>query len=133
MLKLLQKSYGGKVKMIYIDPPYNTGKDFVYKDNYRDNLRNYKEQTGQVDSDGNTLSTNSDTDGRYHSNWLNMMYPRRPLAKNLLREDGRSLFRSMITRSTTFVVCVNMFSRSKLCCLPYNNSQNGRATLRLLR
>lgn len=88
VLKLLQKSYGGKVKMIYIDPPYNTGKDFVYKDNYRDNLRNYKEQTGQVDSAGNTLSTNSDTDGRYHSNWLNMMYPRLRLARNLLREDG---------------------------------------------
>ncbi|MBZ0207275.1 MAG: site-specific DNA-methyltransferase [Flavobacteriales bacterium] len=88
VLKLLQKSYTGKVKMIYIDPPYNTGKDFVYKDNYRDNLRNYKEQTGQVDSEGNTLSTNSDTDGRYHSNWLNMMYPRLRLARNLLREDG---------------------------------------------
>lgn len=88
VLKLLQKSYGGKVKMIYIDPPYNTGKDFVYKDNYHDNLRNYKELTGQVDSEGNTLSTNSDTDGRYHSNWLNMMYPRLRLAKNLLREDG---------------------------------------------
>ncbi|MCL4281296.1 MAG: site-specific DNA-methyltransferase [Flavobacteriales bacterium] len=88
VLKLLQKSYAGKVKMIYIDPPYNTGKDFVYKDNYRDNLRNYKELTGQVDSEGNSLSTNSDTDGRYHSNWLNMMYPRLRLARNLLREDG---------------------------------------------
>lgn len=88
VLKLLQKSYGGKVKMIYIDPPYNTGKDFVYKDNYHDNLRNYKELTGQLDSEGNTLSTNSDTDGRYHSNWLNMMYPRLRLARNLLREDG---------------------------------------------
>lgn len=88
VLKLLQKSYGGKVKMIYIDPPYNTGKDFVYKDNYHDNLRNYKELTGQVDSEGNTLSTNSDTDGRYHSNWLNMIYPRLRLARNLLRDDG---------------------------------------------
>ena len=88
VLKLLQKSYAGKVKMIYIDPPYNTGKDFVYKDNYHDNLRNYKELTGQVDSEGNTLSTNSDTDGRYHSNWLNMMYPRLRLARNLLKEDG---------------------------------------------
>lgn len=88
VLKLLQKSYADKVKMIYIDPPYNTGKDFVYKDNYRDNLRNYKEQTGQVDGEGRTLSTNSDTDGRYHSNWLNMMYPRLRLARNLLREDG---------------------------------------------
>lgn len=88
VLKLMQKSYANKVKMIYIDPPYNTGKDFVYKDNYKDNLRNYQEQTGQVDSDGNKLSTNSDSDGRYHSNWLNMMYPRLSLARNLLKEDG---------------------------------------------
>lgn len=88
VLKLLQKSYAGKVKMIYIDPPYNTGKDFVYKDNYKDNLRNYQEVTGQVDSEGNKLSTNSDSDGRYHSNWLNMMYPRLRLARSLMRNDG---------------------------------------------
>ncbi|WP_233884181.1 site-specific DNA-methyltransferase [Tenacibaculum piscium] len=88
VLKLLQKSYAGKVKMIYIDPPYNTGKDFVYKDNYKDNLKNYQEVTGQIDSEGNKLSTNSDSDGRYHSNWLNMMYPRLRLARNLLKEDG---------------------------------------------
>lgn len=88
VLKLLQKSYAGKVKMIYIDPPYNTGKDFVYKDNYKDNLRHYQELTGQRDSEGNLLSTNTDTDGRYHSNWLNMMYPRLRLARNLLTDDG---------------------------------------------
>ena len=88
VLKLLQKSYSGKIKMIYIDPPYNTGKDFIYKDNYKDNLKNYQEITGQVDSDGKTLSTNSDSDGRYHSNWLNMMYPRLKLARNLLKDDG---------------------------------------------
>ena len=88
VLKLMQKSYAGKVKMIYIDPPYNTGKDFVYKDNYKDNLKNYQELTGQVDSDGNKMSTNSESEGRYHSNWLNMMYPRLRLARNLLKEDG---------------------------------------------
>lgn len=88
VLKLLQKGYAGKVKMIYIDPPYNTGKDFVYKDNYKDNLRNYQEVTGQLDEEGNKISTNSDSDGRYHSNWLNMMYPRLRLARNLLKEDG---------------------------------------------
>jgi adenine-specific DNA-methyltransferase len=88
VLKLLQKSYAGKIKMIYIDPPYNTGKDFVYKDNYKDNLKNYQEVTGQIDSEGNKTSTNSDSDGRYHSNWLNMMYPRLRLARNLLKEDG---------------------------------------------
>ena len=88
VLKLLQKSYSGKIKMVYIDPPYNTGKDFVYKDNYKDNLKNYQEVTGQIDSEGNILSTNSDSDGRYHSNWLNMMYPRLKLARNLLKDDG---------------------------------------------
>ncbi|KQC09585.1 MAG: hypothetical protein APR54_03605 [Candidatus Cloacimonas sp. SDB] len=88
VLKLLQKSYHSKIKMIYIDPPYNTGKDFVYKDNYHDNLQNYKELTGQTDEEGRRLSTNSETAGRYHSNWLNMMYPRLKLARNLLREDG---------------------------------------------
>ncbi|MCY4561104.1 MAG: site-specific DNA-methyltransferase [Flavobacteriaceae bacterium] len=88
VLKLLQKSYAGKIKMIYIDPPYNTGKDFVYKDNYKDNLKNYQEVTGQLDSKGNKLSTNSNSDGRFHSNWLNMMYPRLRLARNLLTDDG---------------------------------------------
>lgn len=88
VLKLLQKSYYGKIKMIYIDPPYNTGKEFVYPDNYKDNLQNYLEITGQVDSEGTKISTNSDTSGRYHTNWLNMMYPRLRLARNLLMDDG---------------------------------------------
>lgn len=88
VLKLLQKSYHKKVKMIYIDPPYNTGKDFVYKDNFRDNIKNYMQITGQVDDEGNKLSTNSETNGRYHSDWLNMMYPRLKLARNLLKDDG---------------------------------------------
>lgn len=88
VLKLLQKSYSNKIKMIYIDPPYNTGKDFVYRDNYKDNLANYLEQTGQLDEEGRKTSTNSESDGRYHSNWLNMMYPRLRLARNLMSEDG---------------------------------------------
>jgi adenine-specific DNA-methyltransferase len=88
VLKLMQKSYANKVKMIYIDPPYNTGKDFVYKDNYKDNLKNYQQITRQVNDEGNKLSTNSDSDGRYHSNWLNMMYPRLRLARNLLKDNG---------------------------------------------
>ncbi len=88
VLKLLQKSYASKIKMIYIDPPYNTGKDFVYKDNYADNLGNYLALTGQTDDTGRKLGTNSDTDGRYHSNWLNMMYPRLKLARNLMKEEG---------------------------------------------
>lgn len=88
VLKLLQKSYHGKIKMIYIDPPYNTGKDFVYKDNYRDNMKNYLKFTEQVDEEGHKLSTNTDSSGRYHTDWLNMMYPRLRLARNLLTEDG---------------------------------------------
>jgi adenine-specific DNA-methyltransferase len=88
VLKLLQKSYYGKVKMIYIDPPYNTGGDFVYPDDYRDSLENYKKITGQVDYNGKAISTNAETSGRYHTDWLNMMYPRLRLARNLLRDDG---------------------------------------------
>ena len=88
VLKLLQKSYHKKVKMIYIDPPYNTGKDFVYKDNFKDNIKNYKEITGQVDGESRNLSNNPETSGRYHTDWLNMMYPRLKLARNLLKDDG---------------------------------------------
>lgn len=88
VLKLLQKSYLGKVKMIYIDPPYNTGGDFIYPDNYNENLQTYLQYTGQIDSEGRKFSTNTDTDGRFHSKWMNMMYPRLFLAKNLLKEDG---------------------------------------------
>jgi len=88
VLKLLQKSYAGKVKLIYIDPPYNTGKDFVYPDNYQDNIKNYLEITGQTGEGGKKLSSNTEASGRFHTDWLNMMYPRLKLARNLLREDG---------------------------------------------
>lgn len=82
VLKLLQRGYAGKVKMIYIDPPYNTGHDFVYKDKFGDTIANYKEQTGQADH------SNAETNGRYHSDWCSMMYPRLRLARELLSEDG---------------------------------------------
>ncbi|MGX9347779.1 site-specific DNA-methyltransferase [Microbacterium sp. KNMS] len=88
VLKILQKHYHAKIKMIYIDPPYNTGKDFVYPDNYKEGLDTYLQWTRQVNEEGKKLSTNADTEGRYHSNWLNMMYPRLKLARNLLTEDG---------------------------------------------
>ena len=88
VLKLLQKSYHKQVKMIYIDPPYNTGKEFIYPDNYQDNLDTYLEYTGQQDGEGRKFGTNAETSGRYHTNWLNMMYPRLKLARNLLRDDG---------------------------------------------
>ena len=88
VLKLLQKSYAGKVKLIYIDPPYNTGKDFVYRDDYRDNIRNYLELTGQIDGENRKLSSNTEASGRFHTDWLNMIYPRLKLARVLLRDDG---------------------------------------------
>jgi adenine-specific DNA-methyltransferase len=87
VLKLLQKSYAGKVKLIYIDPPYNTGKDFVYPDNFQDNIKNYLELTGQVEG-GAKISSNTEASGRFHTDWLNMMYPRLKLARNLLKNDG---------------------------------------------
>lgn len=88
VLKLLQKSYLGKVKMIYIDPPYNTGNDFIYPDDYSESLDTYLRYTGQVDAEGRKFSTNTEADGRFHSKWMNMMYPRLFLARNLLRHDG---------------------------------------------
>lgn len=88
VLKILQKHYHGKIKMIYIDPPYNTGKDFVYPDNYKEGLDTYLEWTKQVNEEGKKVSTNSEAEGRYHSNWLNMMFPRLKLARNLLTDDG---------------------------------------------
>ncbi len=87
VLKLLQKSYAGKVKLIYIDPPYNTGKDFIYRDDFRDNIQNYLELTGQVEG-GKKISSNTESSGRFHTEWLTMMYPRLKLARNLLRPDG---------------------------------------------
>ena len=88
VLKLLQKSYLGKVKMIYIDPPYNTGHEFIYPDNYAESLQTYLEYTGQVDSEGKKFGSNTEAEGRFHSKWLSMMYPRLYLARNLLSEAG---------------------------------------------
>ena len=88
VLKLLQKSYHRKVKMIYIDPPYNTGGEFIYPDRFKDNLNTYLRYSGQVDDEGFKLSANTESSGRYHTNWLNMMLPRLRLARQLLRDDG---------------------------------------------
>lgn len=93
VLKLLQKGYSNKIKCIYIDPPYNTGNDFIYSDDYSDNLNHYLKISGQTsdsenDSSNILLTSNPESHGRYHSNWLNMMYPRLKLARNLLKEDG---------------------------------------------
>src|SRR3989339_1813065 len=88
VLKLLQKTYFSQIKMVYIDPPYNTGKDFIYKDNFHNSIKAYLEQTGQSNGDGIKLTTNPETNGRFHSDWISMMYPRLFIARNLLREDG---------------------------------------------
>ena len=88
VLKILQKAYNDQVKLIYIDPPYNTGNDFVYNDDFTDSLRGYLEYTGQTDAEGKRTSATAETTGRKHSGWLSMMYPRLVLARNLLRRDG---------------------------------------------
>ncbi|MDX2211891.1 MAG: site-specific DNA-methyltransferase [Oculatellaceae cyanobacterium bins.114] len=88
VLKLLQRSYHNQIKMIYIDPPYNTGKEFIYPDNFREGLEDYLRYSGQKNGEGIKLTTNTETDGRFHSKWLNMMYPRLFLARNLLKDDG---------------------------------------------
>jgi len=113
VLKILQKSYYGKVKMIYLDPPYNTGKDFVYEDNFRDNLKNYLEQ----DENGFNVSSNPETSGRYHTNWLNMMYPRIKIARTLLNEEG-VIFISIDDNELKNLknICDEIFGESNFVC-----------------
>lgn len=116
VLKLLQKSYAGKVKMIYIDPPYNTGKEFVYPDNFQDNLDTYLRYTGQVDDEGVKFSSNKESSGRKHTNWLNMMLPRLKLAKNLLREDGVVVISIDENEQTNLVkLCQEIFGEENYC------------------
>ena len=127
VLKLLQKGYHGCIKMIYIDPPYNTGKDFVYKDNFKDNLENYLKQIGEDRS----LSTKalSDSDGRFHSKWLNMMYPRLKLARNLLSEDG-VIFISIDDSEVDNLrkICDEIFgSTNFMACLVYDKNRKNDA------
>ncbi|WOV90287.1 MAG: site-specific DNA-methyltransferase [Candidatus Zeuxoniibacter abyssi] len=126
VLKLLQKSYFGKVKMIYIDPPYNTGKEFIYPDKYAETLDTYLKYTGQIDADGRKFSTNTDTVGRYHSNWLNMMYPRLYLARNLLRDDG-VIFISIDDneQSNLKALCDEIFGEDDFIgCIEWNSTKS---------
>ena len=126
VLKLMQKSYYGKVKMIYIDPPYNTGNEFIYPDKYSESLETYLAYTGQVNDEGRKFSTNTEADGRFHSKWLNMMYPRLFLVRNLLREDGvifisiddnevnnLSLLMNEIFGEENFLGCISVVSNLK--------------------
>jgi adenine-specific DNA-methyltransferase len=111
VLKLLQKSYASRVKLIYIDPPYNTrNKEFVYEDDFRDPIRSYLERVGQIDENGERLTSSKETSGRLHSNWLNMMYPRLKLARDMLRHDG-VLFVSIDKKeySHLWIVCSEIF------------------------
>ena len=130
VLKLMQKSYHGKIKMIYIDPPYNTGKDFIYRDNFRDSVQNYLELTGQVcenSTGGYSLTTNKETNGRYHSDWLNMMYPRLKLARNLLTDDG-VIFISIDDNEVTNLkkICDEIFGEKNIIALlPWKKKQGG--------
>src|SRR5690606_17796486 len=114
VLKLLQKSYAGKVKLIYIDPPYNTGKDFVYPDDYQDSIKNYLQLTGQVES-GRTISSNTEVSGRFHTNWLNMIYPRLKIAWNLLHPAG-AIFISIHHRelSNLLAMCNELYGEENL-------------------
>ena len=126
VLKLLQKSYAGKVKCIYIDPPYNTGKDFIYPDNYRDNIQNYLELTGQTDGENQKLSSNTEASGRFHTDWLNMMYPRLKLARNLLASDGVLLVSISDVEVASLRSMLNeIFSEENfLCQFIWNNEGN---------
>ena len=112
VLKLLQKSYANKVKMIYIDPPYNTGKEFIYPDKFQENLDTYLKYTGQADDEGMKFSSNTETGGRMHTNWLSMMYPRLKLARNLLRMDG-VIFLSIddIEHANLKLICDSIFGQ----------------------
>jgi len=130
VLKLLQKSYAGKVKLMYIDPPYNTGKDFVYPDNFQDNIKNYLELTGQVEG-GQKISSNTEASGRFHTDWLNMMYPRLKLARNVLREDGVLLI-SIDDHEIENLrrVCSEIFGEENfIACMTWEKSRKNDAKL----
>ena len=117
VLKLLQKSYTGKVKLIYIDPPYNTGNEFIYPDDFTDAIRNYLSLTGQTDHNGRRLSTNTEASGRFHTAWLNMMYPRLKVSRNLLAEDG-CIFISIDDHESNRLrtVCDDIFGEENFIC-----------------
>jgi adenine-specific DNA-methyltransferase len=129
VLKLLQKSYHKKIKMIYIDPPYNTGNEFIYPDKYQDNLQTYLRYTGQVDDEGFKLSANAETGGRYHTNWLNMMLPRLKLARNLLTEDGYIVVSidDVEVSSLSFLLSEVMGEENKIATLVWDRNRKNDA------
>ena len=126
VLKLLQETYLGKVKMIYIDPPYNTGNDFVYEDDFVEDAESYLEHSGQFDEQGNRLEQNTESNGRFHTDWLNMIYPRLRLAKNLLADDGVILISIDDNEVDNLCkVCDEIFGRiNYLCHFIWKSRQN---------
>ena len=129
-LKLLQETYLGKVKMIYIDPPYNTGNDFIYEDDFAQSLTDYKDDSGQFDEEGNRLVQNTESNGRFHTDWLNMMYPRLRIAKDLLTEDG-ILFISIDDNefNNLMEICNEIFGTSGfIVCFPRVTKKAGKTT-----
>lgn len=130
VLKLLQETYLGKVKMIYIDPPYNTGNDFVYEDDFAQSAADYMDNSGQYDEEGNRLVTNTESNGRFHTDWLNMIYPRLKLAKDLLAEDG-VIFISIDDNEieNSLKVCSEVFGKGNyLACFPRVTKKAGKTT-----
>ena len=129
VLKLLQETYLGKIKMIYIDPPYNTGNDFVYEDDFAQSTAEYLANSGQFDGDGNRLYKNLDTNGRFHTDWLNMIYPRLKIAKDLLREDGLILISIDDAEVENLrKVCDEIFGEKNfVACLIYDRNRKNDA------
>ena len=135
VLKLLQETYLGKVKMIYIDPPYNTGNDFVYEDDFAQSAADYMDNSGQYDEEGNRMVTNTESNGRFHTDWLNMIYPRLKLAKHLLAEDG-VIFISIDDNEieNSLKVCSEVFGKENyLACFPRVTKKAGKTTEAIAR
>lgn len=135
VLKLLQETYLGKVKMIYIDPPYNTGNDFVYEDDFAQRTEDYMGNSGQYDEEGNRMVTNTESNGRFHTDWLNMIYPRLKLAKDLLAEDG-VIFISIDDNEieNSLKICSEVFGKGNyLACFPRVTKKAGKTTEAIAR
>ena len=135
VLKLLQETYLGKVKMIYIDPPYNPGNDFVYEDDFAQSAADYMDNSGQYDEEGNRMVTNTESNGRFHTDWLNMIYPRLKLAKDLLAEDG-VIFISIDDNEieNSLKVCSEVFGKENyLACFPRVTKKAGKTTEAIAR
>ena len=135
VLKLWQETYLGKVKMIYIDPPYNTGNDFVYEDDFAQSAADYMDNSGQYDEEGNRMVTNTESNGRFHTDWLNMIYPRLKLAKDLLAEDG-VIFISIDDNEieNSLKVCSEVFGKENyLACFPRVTKKAGKTTEAIAR